>query len=75
VAAEIFVRLVDEAVDVWRPVPAELVSGDVYRISDQLVDEPVEGWEFAPGSTVVCERIETSGGSVIAAVRLAPMPD
>jgi hypothetical protein len=35
VTTELYVRLLDEAVDVWRPVRARRLSPNVYRIIDQ----------------------------------------
>jgi hypothetical protein len=70
VTVEIFVSLLGEAVDVWRPVQAELLHGNVYRIADQPYDRQVEKWQFEPGDLVVCELIDSSEGKILAAVRL-----
>ncbi len=40
-AEEIFVNLLDEAVDIWRPVKAEHVRENVYRIIDQPYDAEI----------------------------------
>lgn len=53
--AEIFVRLLDESVDVWRPVKAERVGADRFRIVEQPYSRDSERWEFEPGDEVVCE--------------------
>lgn len=53
--AEIFVRLLHEGVEVWRPVQADHLYDDVYRITDQPYDREVETWQFEPGNDVVCE--------------------
>lgn len=68
---EIFVSLLDEAVDVWRPVQAELLYEDVYRIVEQPYDRQVESWQFQPGDLVVCDLVDTSEGEIVAAVRPA----
>jgi hypothetical protein len=68
---QIFVRLLDEDVDVWRPILAEHRLGSLYRIVEQPYDEESEKWEFRPGRTVVCEQIETSEGRILAAIREA----
>jgi hypothetical protein len=67
--AEIFVRLLNEGVDVWRPVLAERGSDDVYRIVDQPYDRDLEIWEFGPGEEVVCEVIDSNDGQILAATR------
>ncbi len=56
-AAEIFVRLLDENIDVWRPVRAEQIAPDRFRIVDQHYDRGTERWEFEPGDEVLCELI------------------
>ncbi len=66
----IFVRLLDEGVEVWRPVEAQRVGEDVYRIiMDQPYDREIETWQFEPGDHVVVELIESNEGPILAAVR------
>ena len=47
-------NLLDDGVDVWRPVRAGRLHGGVYRIMDQPYDREIETWQFAPGDAVVC---------------------
>ena len=68
---EVFVSLVDECVDVWRPVQAVHVYSSVYRIADQEYDRESETWQFEPGDEVVCEWRESSDGKIFAATRKA----
>ena len=68
--AEIFVRLLDEGVDVWRPIKAERLSSDAHRILDQPYDRATEAWEFGPGHEVGCEMVSSSDGEILAATRL-----
>jgi hypothetical protein len=68
---EIFVSLLDEAVDVRRPVQAEHIHDNVYKITDQPYDREVETWQFEPGDEVVCEMVESSEGRILAATRRA----
>jgi hypothetical protein len=68
--AEIFVSLLDERVDVWRPVQAERLHGNVYRIVDEPYNREIETWQFEPGDEVVCEPIELSDGRILAATGL-----
>ena len=53
--ATVHVRLLDEEVDVWRPVHAERLSGVTYRLSAAPTPED-EVWSFQPGDIVVAER-------------------
>jgi hypothetical protein len=66
---QIFIRLIDEPVDVWRPVLAERQTDSIYRIVDQTYNRDIETWEFSPGDEVVCEMIDSSGGRILAATR------
>jgi hypothetical protein len=68
--SEIYVRLLDEAVDVWRPVQAKNLHDDVYLIVDQPYDRADELWQFAPGDTVVCQMAELSEGFTLVATEL-----
>jgi hypothetical protein len=68
---EIFVRLLNEGVDAWRPIQAECVHGNVYTISDQRYNREIETWQFGPGEKVVCELIESSEGQILAATKHA----
>ncbi len=64
---EIHVALLGEDIDVWKPVIAICVSGNVYRIIEQPYDREAEIWEFAPGAEVVCEeRILSSQPALVA---------
>jgi len=71
---EIYVSLLDEGVDVWRPVKAEALEANIYRIAIQPYDREVESWQFEPGDVVSCELIESSEGRILAATRKAPGP-
>jgi hypothetical protein len=69
--AEIFVRLLDENVDVWRLVKAERVTGDRFRIVEQSYDRGTERWEFEPGDEVMCELVGSDDEAFPAATKRA----
>lgn len=69
IASTIYVRLLDEGVDVWRPVDAIKVNGDTYQILEQPYDRETEQWEFGPGDRVVCELIQLQDGMTLVAMR------
>jgi hypothetical protein len=46
---QIYVGLLDEGIDVWRPVQAEQIGPSVYRIIEQPYDREIETWQFEPG--------------------------
>ncbi|MBI4570522.1 MAG: hypothetical protein HY723_01120 [Chloroflexi bacterium] len=71
-SVQIFVRLLNEAVDVWRPVRAEQLDQDVYAILNQPYDREIEAWQFEPGDKVVCEMIDLSDSRILAATKRAP---
>jgi hypothetical protein len=66
----IYVPLLDEGTDVWRPVSAESCGDDLYRITDE---QPIdEQWAFAPGSVVRCSEHRFQDGLLgLAAVERA----
>lgn len=66
----IYVALMDEGVDVWRPVEAVSEGESIYRLADDAAPAD-EAWEFSPGSHVRCEWRELSDGVVLVAVSLA----
>jgi hypothetical protein len=47
---QVYVPLLDEGTDVWRPSSAEHIRGDVYRIMGEVPAE--EQWQFSPGQLV-----------------------
>lgn len=68
---QIYVSLLDEGVDVWRPVRAERLHSNQYRIAQQPYDRAIETWQFEPGDEVICEMVKTSDGLILAATRRA----
>lgn len=66
----VFVRLLDEGTDVWRPANAKHVRGMVYRLSSVETPDD-EAWEFAPGSLVRVERRMLSDGETLVVVDAA----
>lgn len=66
----IFVALLDEGVNVWRPVEAEHLGDGVYLIVDQPYDSDVEKWKFKPGERVRTELVSSADGVIrVAATR------
>ncbi|KAA3613517.1 MAG: hypothetical protein DWQ01_03055 [Planctomycetota bacterium] len=74
---QIYVRLLDEAVDVWRPVQAKFVSGDVFYLVEQEYDRDIESWEFEPGDHVLCKfiRLSENGEIIFAATSKVEFSD
>ena len=61
----VYVRLLDEGVDVWRPVPAVPLGDGVYElVAPNGYDAEDERWEFSPKSRVRCEPKTFSGGKL-----------
>jgi hypothetical protein len=68
----IFVRLLDEGVEVYRPVNAAEAPNGTYVLGNAppevLADEK---WEFPPGSRVIVEkRVFESGTELVAVGRI-----
>jgi len=51
----IYVYLLDEGVDVWRPVKAIHVRDKIYKIVSENQDQEDEKWQFSTGDFVRCE--------------------
>jgi hypothetical protein len=63
----IYVKLLDEETDTWRPVEAEAVGEGSFRIVGPA--EPRhEDWQFKPGEIVRCEVERRSGKECLVAV-------
>lgn len=56
----IYMYLPDELVDVWRPVRAEKLGADLYRVLGPVPDGEV--WQFPPGSVVRVQTKRLEGG-------------
>jgi hypothetical protein len=68
---EIYVRLLEEGTEVYRPVAATQLESSVYLIDSRASYNTVdETWEFPPGSRVVVIKKVLSGETKLVAVRL-----
>ena len=69
---EIFIPLLDEGINVWRPTQAERLPDGSFRVlATPDYDPEDEKWEFPPGSCVIAEMRRLSGGEFLTAVRFA----
>ena len=68
----IFVRLLGEGVDVWRPVRATALGQDTFRLEPDPAP-PDEEWEFRPGDLVRVEERDGGTGPVKVARALASL--
>jgi hypothetical protein len=57
---QVYVALIDEAVDVWRPVQARAVGDDVFELLG--IVPPEESWQFQPGARVRCDMRAFANG-------------
>ena len=51
----IYIYLLNEGTDVWRPVKAFQVKENIYKISSVNTDPEDEIWQFNKGDFVRCE--------------------
>ena len=66
----IFVGLLDEGVDVWRPVEARMLANGLFRIESVNQTPETEVWQFPTGAVVQCEpRTFADGQSGLVAVQ------
>ena len=59
--AEIFVALLDEGTDCWRPVAAQRLGENLFLIVGAIPEGEI--WQFRPGQTVRCADHVFSDGS------------
>ena len=67
----IYVPLINEGTEVWRPVEAEPISDALFRVESKAPDD--EQWGYASGQIVaVQQRTWSSGDHGLIATRLGP---
>lgn len=64
----IYVVLLGEGTDVWRPVEVEVLGGGLFRIISENANLEDEHWEFAPGSIVRGAQRASFDGPVVVAL-------
>jgi hypothetical protein len=65
----IYVRLLGEGVQVYRPVPASQITSTVYVIGGgDIYDPEDEEWEFLPGAHVIVEERVLEGKTALVAI-------
>ncbi|MBP1152574.1 hypothetical protein [Methylocaldum sp. RMAD-M] len=68
----VYVRLLGEGVEVYRPVPASQVESNIYVLGGaEIFDPEDEQWEFPPGEYVVAENKTLDGEVVLVAISKA----
>ena len=60
IAREIYVALLGEGTEVWRPVEAQPIGNDVFLLQGQIPSG--ESWQFTPGTQVRCKEHIFAGG-------------
>jgi hypothetical protein len=59
----VYVRLLDEGTDVWRPVPATSLPDGTFELGEpEGYDPDTEVWEFPPHARVRCVAKSFTGG-------------
>jgi hypothetical protein len=61
---EIYMPLLDEGVDVWRPVNAVHIEKNMYKIISINEDPDDEHWQFPTGDIVYCREIKFEDGNI-----------
>lgn len=69
VSTTVYVKLLDEGTDVWRPVPAQRLAPKLCRLTDDPTQKPDdEVWQFELGAVVRCEYRTLSEGNCLVAI-------
>jgi hypothetical protein len=61
-ATKIFVKLLAEGTECWRPINANPIGDDVFEVLG--IVPAGEAWEFAPGARVRCKAKQFADGSM-----------
>ena len=69
ITTTVYVELLDEGVREWRPVEAERLDDDRYRLVGERPDD--EAWPFTTGDVVRCEMRELGGDIILVAYQKA----
>lgn len=70
----IYVKLLDEGVDVWRPVQARSIGSGVFLVDQRAPEDTDEVWEYGYGDHVIVERRILDGRSVLVAIGRSDLP-
>ena len=62
---QIYIRVTGSRGPAWRPVEAERIEGDVYRITGSATPASGESWEFASQDLVRCKPYELTDDDVV----------
>jgi hypothetical protein len=66
---DVYVRLLGEGVEVFRPVPSRMVSEGVFLLGgEEIYERADEEWEFLPGTAVRAVVKTLEGSEVLVAV-------
>jgi hypothetical protein len=60
----VYIALMDEGVDVWRPVDVEDLGDSTYRIVSINADPDSERWQFTTGDVVRVRRRQFADGTI-----------
>lgn len=55
----IYMPLLEEGTEVWRPVEAEPLESGLYLVMGPVPDDEI--WRFPPGTVVRCELLNLAG--------------
>ena len=67
---EIYVALLGEGTEVWRPVEAQPIGNNVFLVQGEIPSG--ESWQFSPGTQVRCkEHVFASGEHGLVAIEVA----
>ncbi len=65
---EVYVPLLDEGTEVWRPTTGVLLAPDVVQVLPTAdYDATLEHWQFPPGTKVRCVSENKGGRSILVA--------
>ena len=71
----VYVSLLNEGVEVWRPARAVPLNSEVFLLSPDQEVPKEEEWQFIPGQVVICKRRQLEDGPALVAVSTCEAED
>lgn len=66
----IYVRLLNEGIEVYRPVTATQIENNIYKIIDETkYDAEDETWEFLPGNIILVSEKQIGNEIALVAIK------
>ena len=68
---EIYIPLINEGTDVWRPAKGRRIKDLIFEVlCPDDYDSMNEDWQFKPGNIVKCKKVNMENKEILVAIEL-----